>query len=35
MVLLHLAMEAVAAAGRLYVKTTIVEGGIFKVSIIF
>ena len=34
MVLLHLAMEA-AAAGWLYVKETIVEGGILKVSIVW
>ena len=33
MVLLHLAMEA-AVAGWLYVKETIVEGGILKVSIV-
>ena len=34
MALLHLAMEA-AAAGWLYVKETIVEGGTLKVSIVF
>ena len=35
MALLHLAMEAAAAAGWLYVKETIVEGGTLKVSIVF
>ena len=36
MALLHLAMEAAAAAaGWLYVKKTIVEGGTLKVSIVF
>lgn len=35
MALLHLAMEAPAPAGWLYVKKTIVEGGTLKVPIVF